>query len=164
MATQSTAGWYLFQRFSRYVTVVRICGWLLRFKYRPDHHGDLSIEEKQRAELTVARVVQQDAFHAEIISLKKDGTVAGSSLIAPLHPFLDDEKIVWVGGRLIHSNLPQNMKHPKLLPAKARMECFDYSKFSWAVLLCGYAADDEYGTTKELACTQWQVMSSENNT
>ncbi len=118
LLVRSMSGWKLFVKFSKYLTVVRVCGWLLRFKYRSVHHGDLSIEEKWRVELTVARIVQQYAFHVEIVSLKKDGTVASSSSIAPLHPFSDDEKIVRVGARLIHSNLPQITTHPILLPAK----------------------------------------------
>jgi hypothetical protein len=34
----------------------------------------------------------------------------------PLHPFLDKEGYLWVGGRLQHSHLPYDSKHHLILP------------------------------------------------
>ena len=39
-----------------------------------------------------------------------------SSQLQPLHPFLDKEGFLLVGGRLQHSNLPYDSKHQLILP------------------------------------------------
>ncbi|XP_046408785.1 uncharacterized protein LOC124173310 [Ischnura elegans] len=51
-------------------------------------------------------------------SLRENSVVNGKSKLKQLHPFLDGEDILRVGGRLHAAALPYNSKHPMILPPK----------------------------------------------
>jgi len=52
----------------------------------------------------------------ELISLSRQQNVRTNSQLAGLNPFLDEKGILRVGGRLKHSDLAYDMKHPIILP------------------------------------------------
>jgi hypothetical protein len=52
----------------------------------------------------------------KIKTSNKKGQVSSRSQLQPLHPFLDKEGYLRVGGRLQHSHLPYNSKHQLILP------------------------------------------------
>jgi len=62
------------------------------------------------------KIAQQDIYAQEICDLSKKGQVSLKSHLQPLHPFLDKEGYLRVGGRLQHSHLPYNSKHQLILP------------------------------------------------
>lgn len=64
----------------------------------------------------VLKLLQQSAFLSEINNLRNDLCIGKSSKLLPLHPFLDKDGIMRVGGRLRNSNIPYSQKHPILLP------------------------------------------------
>ena len=49
--------------------------------------------------------------------MKLDEKIDVKSRVIPLNPFIDNQGILRVGGRLTHSELPEEQKHPILLPA-----------------------------------------------
>jgi hypothetical protein len=53
--------------------------------------------------------------------LSKNGQVSSKSQLQPLHPFLDKEGYLRVGGRLQHSHLPYDSKHQIILPPTHRI-------------------------------------------
>ncbi|GFQ94374.1 uncharacterized protein TNCT_695851 [Trichonephila clavata] len=53
----------------------------------------------------------------QIASLKKGSSVPQSSKLRFLNPFIDREGLLRVGGRISHSNVSWNQKHPLILPA-----------------------------------------------
>ncbi|GFR31918.1 integrase catalytic domain-containing protein [Trichonephila clavata] len=53
----------------------------------------------------------------QIASLKKGSSVPQSSKLRFLNPFIDREGLLRVGGRISHSNVCWNQKHPLILPA-----------------------------------------------
>ncbi|GFU57372.1 integrase catalytic domain-containing protein [Trichonephila clavipes] len=55
-------------------------------------------------------------FSEEIQTLERKDQVSSQSKLVMLHPFLDDKKILRVGGRLRNANLPEKTKHPIILP------------------------------------------------
>ena len=59
---------------------------------------------------------QLDIFSKEIYSLKNGDDLESKSRLIPLKPFLDKYGILRVGGRLKHSGLSEEQKHPILLP------------------------------------------------
>ena len=89
----------------------------------------ISVPEMREAELSIVKYVQEKHFKEEIESLKrnedvvtvipsqrpKGGSVKRSSSIFGLDPVLVDGILV-VGGRLRHSSLPEDVKHPIILP------------------------------------------------
>ena len=97
----------------------------------------VDVKERQRAELQIIRIVQNEAFQDEIQLLKdvnikspaadKDGskermkTVKKSSSLYKLDPFLDKDDVLRVGGRLRQSSIPYDVKHPVILPKKGHV-------------------------------------------
>ena len=74
--------------------------------------------ELENAKTKIIRSVQQEAFHKEIQNLKNNLPLDRKSKISNLHPFLDQDGILRVGGRLQHSLLKYGEKHPVILPYK----------------------------------------------
>jgi len=62
-------------------------------------------------------MVQQESFAQEIKELGEKQVVAVNSSLKTLHPFLDKEYLLRVGGRLQHSTLPYQTTHQMILPA-----------------------------------------------
>ena len=62
-------------------------------------------------------MVQQISYPQEIKKLGDEQEVAASSTLKTLHPFLDKEGLLRVGGRLQQSILPYQPRHQMILPA-----------------------------------------------
>ena len=73
--------------------------------------------ELRHALLIIIRTIQLSEFSQEMKDLKAHKTVAHSSKLSTLAPFIDpDDGTLRVGGRLVDSNLPKDAKHPMVLP------------------------------------------------
>lgn len=75
--------------------------------------GPLKVSELNCALDTLVKLVQGEVFADQISAINK-----GRSLFCPLRrldPFVDPNGLLRVGGRLRHSNLPYDVKHPLLL-------------------------------------------------
>ena len=102
--------------------VKRSVAWLLRFvnnRYINPQNRLLSpflkAPELREALRFIIRVDQKHFFDEEIRSLKKKVPVPMASLLSTLIPFFDPFGIIRVDGRLQHSSLPQDTKHPIVL-------------------------------------------------
>jgi len=62
------------------------------------------------------KIVQQISYPQEIKDLKKQQRIAATSSLKTLHPFLDQEGLLRVGGRLQQSALPYEAIHQLILP------------------------------------------------
>ncbi|XP_069973539.1 uncharacterized protein [Penaeus vannamei] len=112
-------------RFSNWQKFVRCHAWVRRFlkrKYVPKlpDVDCLSSKEITDAETHIWKLVQQENYSSEIVSLsrKPDGRVQASSKIVRLRPFLQDG-LLRVGGHLRHSGRDFNVTHPIILPNKS---------------------------------------------
>ncbi|XP_058840653.1 uncharacterized protein LOC131696123 [Topomyia yanbarensis] len=113
----------LFERYSSFGRLVRITAYLRRFitRCRSKHHAYeafLSTVELQEAKQTLVKVVQQEVFPEELIQLKQKRPVPSKSPLKNRYPFLDENGIIRVGGRLHFSNENYQTKHPMALPNK----------------------------------------------
>ncbi|XP_035917798.1 uncharacterized protein LOC118515210 [Anopheles stephensi] len=68
------------------------------------------------AKTALCRLAQQDAFSLEVRQLKRGEALAKQSSLRKLSPFIDEEGLIRVGGRLKLSQLPYQSKHPVVLP------------------------------------------------
>ena len=73
------------------------------------------------AEKEIIRSVQRRHFGEELISLGKGKCLKSCSSIVKLDPFIDDEGILRVGGRIKRSAVASEMQHPVLLPKFCRI-------------------------------------------
>lgn len=107
----------ILNKYSSYNKLCRIIAYCLRFRPTSRYSGILCAEEIVEAEIKILRILQASQFHKEIESLKTRKH-ADKSRIANLSPFLDENGIIRVGGRLQGSKLTFTRKHPILLPSR----------------------------------------------
>lgn len=107
--------------FSSFTRMQRVFGHCLRFIHNSsskESHmsGSLSLSELQSAERAVIRMVQRESFPSEFRALKLRKPVDNSSKLITLNPFMDNNDVIRVGGRLQQSDLHPDQIHPIVLP------------------------------------------------
>ena len=110
-----------FERFSTLQSLSNTLAWILRFsnnaKLSPSLRivsNTLSTEEIRAAEMCAFRLVQQQ--FEEYHTLNAGKVINKSHSLYKLSPFLDDNGLMRVGGRLQLSDLSYDAKHPIVLP------------------------------------------------
>jgi len=101
-------------RFSSYLKTINVVAYCLRFRKNNKNVGSLSRHEFNEAEIWILRLLQAEKFHNEIKGLNTRSNE--KSKLANLNPFLDENGLIRVGGRLQKANLSFTQKHPILLP------------------------------------------------
>ncbi|XP_025156696.1 uncharacterized protein LOC112589053 [Harpegnathos saltator] len=129
----NTETWDLQSRFLSWPKLLRVTAFVMRFinAKRTTHpiafdRSDpasvafpfcLQAKEIEYAKHYWLRRMQQDAFGAELDSLYRGKPVVSFSPISSLHPFLDSNGLIRVGGKLGNAPLTDGGKHPVLLKA-----------------------------------------------
>ncbi|XP_071639995.1 uncharacterized protein [Temnothorax longispinosus] len=96
----------------------------LRFVHnckRQKHYGPLTVDELEEATKCLIRREQAITFSKDIQDLTRQGIVSNQSSLKHLTPFIDEENLIRVGGRLQHANLRSDVKHPWLLPQRSKV-------------------------------------------
>lgn len=108
----------LLTRFSSFDKLTRITAYCLRFRKNNKHKGNLNIMEIQGAIYVIIKMVQSIEFTAEIQSLtyKNSTGVKSNSKLKMFNPYIDQEGILRIEGRLQKANLSLEQKHPIILP------------------------------------------------
>lgn len=105
-----------------FTALKRIIGYSLRFahnvKNKQKRIGWLTCAELNNAELHLIKSIQNELFSDEIKTLRKNKQVKKSSVLFSLSPFLDDNELIRVGGRLNRADIPFDAKHQILMPNK----------------------------------------------
>lgn len=94
----------------------------------------VSVEELRLAEIEIIKAVQKEAFQQELAYLQdvrsnqerercslKKGPLKKISPIRRLDPFIDQQGILRVSGRIKHADLSFQEKHPLILPKKGHV-------------------------------------------
>lgn len=116
----------LVSKYSCLNRLIRITAWCLRFL-----HNSRYPEERRKGFLTTSELTksfnihikeaQQDTFHEEIKLLKTYKNISKKSKLLKLHPFLDKNGLLRVGGRLQKSNLTYESKHQIILSSSHQL-------------------------------------------
>ncbi|GFQ82942.1 integrase catalytic domain-containing protein [Trichonephila clavata] len=104
---------------SSFLKLQGVLAWCVRFKEKNPLQittGNLTVAELSTALLCLVRKVQSVYFTTEIWCIERGQQLPDSINLLTLSPFLDERKILCVGGRLRHSNLPAEQKDPMLIP------------------------------------------------
>ncbi|XP_060522793.1 uncharacterized protein LOC132699841 [Cylas formicarius] len=88
--------------------------------------------------LRIVKQVQAEAFYEDISNLSNKSVC--SKPLRKLAPFIDEQGLLRVGGRLTHSQLDYDQKHPVLLPNKHRLTDLIIEDFHKRYLHCGQQA------------------------
>ena len=137
---------FLESRYSSYHRMLSITAWCLRFIHKLKiHHSSsvitggrcLSAGELSQAEVRLARLSQGRFFSKELHSLLLGQAVAPSSRLISLAPFVDDNQLLRVGGRLKKSSLAYSQSYPIILSSKDIFTKVMFNHFHECLGHCG---------------------------
>lgn len=118
--TATTSNFEILEKYSSYSKLLRVVAYCCRFLITNKYVGSLCTEEINGAEMRILKLLQAVSFSDEIKKLKNKQLLVKSKLIA-LSPFLDENDLLRVGGRLCKSNLTASQKHQILIPSHHRL-------------------------------------------
>lgn len=114
----------LLTRFSSLMKLQRVTAYIFRFKHNISKTtikltGELTVAELQNSLWFLLKLVQQECFAAELHALQNGRCIPKQSKLLSLNPFLDNNNIIRVGGRLKHAkDIIYEQRHPIILPGK----------------------------------------------
>ena len=115
---------HLVGQFSNYQHVIRVVAYCKRFAERCKHQLTpraestiLTFDERKDTEATIIRLIQRQTYHDEYENLLKSLPVHAKSPIRWFHPFLSEDQLIRIGGRLGKATTPYESKHQILLPS-----------------------------------------------
>ncbi|XP_046749846.1 uncharacterized protein LOC124413362 [Diprion similis] len=122
VATQVIETHDILERFSSLTKLKRVVAYCLRWKdvSKPrnlQRTHSLTVDELERATTTIVKMVQAARFAQEISDLRSKQRVNHDSVLITLHPFLDDDNIIRVGGRLRNAPVSYSRRYPVVLPS-----------------------------------------------
>ena len=108
----------IIKRTNSWKRIVRITTTVLLFIERLRKKNPPILEVRHRAVVFITCAVQREVFPDLLLQLKSTRRLAPSKedKLFSLAPFLDENGVIRVGGRLQYSDLPFIEKHPALLP------------------------------------------------
>lgn len=115
-----------FNRYSNLKFLQRSFAYVLRFIFNCRNSqirksGILQPEELSASFVSLVRLAQQELFSREIAILSSKGILSSKSPLLCLNPFIDENYVLRVGGRLESSCYSFEKRHPMLLHKKHRL-------------------------------------------
>ena len=108
------------ERYSSWFRLKKAVAWLRRFVQfvakKEVSKTPLQVSELQEAEVVIVKLVQKQSYRQELRDLTHKKVVSKHSSIYSLEPTKDDDGVLRVGGRLVHSSIATDAKHPMILP------------------------------------------------
>lgn len=109
--------------FSYYIRLQRTIAWCRRFAFKCRHKkGEREISALLQEIVTTEHILlhlsQSRWFRIEIEAISRKNETSKTSIIKALRPFIDENGLLWVGGRLNQSQLSFSLKHPIILHPK----------------------------------------------
>lgn len=132
----------IFKRFSNLNKITRIIAYSLKFINNTRNRGNkrfgyLDVIEIEEAFNVLLKLAQASAFSQEISDLTKQKCIKGYSSILGLNPFLDDKKILRVGGRISNAEFDYDKRHPIILPKNHPLTVYIMRDEHKKLLHCG---------------------------
>ncbi|XP_047024876.1 uncharacterized protein LOC124633636 isoform X1 [Helicoverpa zea] len=129
MVTSIDTNFLDFTRYSNFTKLKRIMAYVHRFvnnficKYSKNKNfnkltGCLSTDELCNSLKTLIRCCQVQSFSCELNTIKTNKELHHKSKMLPLKPFIDEDGILRVGGRIQNTNYNFEKRHPIILDAK----------------------------------------------
>lgn len=110
-----------FSTLSKATRTIAYCRRLTR-KNRPEaNQKAISLDEIVEAKKTIVKMTQGKYYQAELDELTKNKQLNGKSTLNALFPFMDNDGIIRVGGRLQNSSFSYNVKHPIIIPYHSKL-------------------------------------------
>ncbi|XP_025262213.1 uncharacterized protein LOC112637209 [Camponotus floridanus] len=105
-------------QFSTLHRLLRVSAWCLRWRRTARHPPSVALlsDELDASLIRWLRIVQGIHYAVELTAVRESRLVPRGSHLARLHPFIDDDGILRVGGRLKHAILTYDERHPMIAP------------------------------------------------
>lgn len=108
--------------FSRWSTAVGAVARLKRAAtVSRNSQSPASCSERKDSEMFIIKSLQRKSFPGEIHELCSTQSIKGTSPLYKLDPYLDEHGIIRVGGRLKKGDMPEEVKHPIILPKESHV-------------------------------------------
>ena len=125
LITNSNLDVTIFSRFSDLNKLINVVAYCLRFTSNCKNviktEGDLTISERTKALTTLIKLSQVQSFPSELNKLRNNQQLESTSNILVLNPFLDNDGLIRVGGRLSNASIGYNKMHQILLPKNHKL-------------------------------------------
>jgi hypothetical protein len=109
-------------RFSSLRILLRFVGSMSRLSLPKEKRKDpLTPTDFKNALHHLIKLIQADEFPHEIAKLKANKQVPPKSKLKQLNPFIAEDGLLRVGGRIQQSSVPNEMKHPIILPHNSHL-------------------------------------------
>ena len=112
-------------RYSKYTRLIRVTAWVLRFirlcKEKVNSTPCLTVQELSSAEVHHLQTQQQQLFGEEIALLKAEKNLPRRSSLSSLLPFIDEQQLLRVTGRIRYADTSFDHKHPIILSGKTHL-------------------------------------------
>ncbi|GFW99491.1 integrase catalytic domain-containing protein [Trichonephila clavipes] len=112
-------------QFSSLKKLLKMTDWVFRFGNNARNIYKsmdfyITADEIQNAEYFWLKCVQPEFYSAEILALKQNEQLRSSSEIKSLVPYLDENNLLRLTGRLLEADLCFGEKHPVILPRRCK--------------------------------------------
>lgn len=104
--------------FGRFSRLIRIKLSNARLPIDKRVYGHLTVSEIEAAMSKLVKTEQNNNFSNKVLTLKNQHPLQIKNKLLCLSPFIDENELLRVGGRLKNSNLNLSQKHPLLLCGK----------------------------------------------
>ena len=118
-----------FLKYSSFEKLKRVFAYMLRFVKNSSSakelrvSGPLSCKELNKSFQRLVLLSQRESFIPEFKSLNRNSSVIKGSKLYGLNPFIDDDGLIRVGGRLNEASFSMDKKHPIVLCSKHPLTC-----------------------------------------
>lgn len=106
----------LWNRFSSLDKMIRVLSYCYKFTNKQTTNKLLTCNELNVTLKRILLKIQQQEFKDDLKTIQGGQPLKKNKTISTLDPFIDEDGLLRVGGRLQNSELPYNQKHPILLP------------------------------------------------
>lgn len=105
-------------KISSWQKLVRVIAYVKRFCTPASQRvkGPINGDEFHNARFAIIRQIQRQFFYEEIEMVMSNQSVKRSSMLHKYAPFIGNDGLLRIGGRLRYSNLTEDAKHPIVLP------------------------------------------------
>lgn len=114
-----------FDRYSSWISLQRTTALCLRFvsncRSKKKKSGPISVSELRTATVKIMENIQGTYFADEKDRLQQGEFLRSSSKLTTLNPFIGEDGLLRVGGRLKNSLMGYNQKHPIILPHESNV-------------------------------------------
>jgi hypothetical protein len=113
-------------RFSSLKRLKRVMAYCFHFTYNARNSknkkgGNLTVDETEEALLRCIRRTQEVFYPDELRDLQAERPIRKSNKLLSLHPFVDEDGLIRVGGRIQAVVLEFDQRHQVILPSKCHL-------------------------------------------